>query len=125
MQQQKDVLVPLPAGLVTVVQAPRPAVVTQHNSLEHFGLPPKDFKRLCADGKLPAKRHGRTWAVDYDAGRKALTDRAAREAAAAAVTDGPPPPTAPPPPPVGGNGGTYEAKLLAESRARRAKRHGS
>lgn len=107
-----------PAGAV-VVQLPPPATVTQHNSEAHYGLPARDFKRLCAEGKLPGKRMGRIWAVDYEAGRRALTERVAREVAATQ--------TARPPAesqravearPDADDDGSYAAGILAAARAK-------
>jgi hypothetical protein len=69
-----------------IVVAPPPATVTQRTVEQHFGMPPRAFKRIVRDGLLPSKRVGRLIFVTYDDVRRVVTEGAvARERVEKAV----------------------------------------
>jgi hypothetical protein len=63
-----------------VVVAPPPATVTQRTAEQHFGLPPRAFRKLVREGLFPAKRVGRLIFATYEDVRRVVTEGAVAQA---------------------------------------------
>jgi hypothetical protein len=59
-----------------VVVAPEPATVNQKTAEQHFGIPPRLFKRMVREGLFPVKKIGRLIFAAYDDVKRAVTEGA-------------------------------------------------
>jgi hypothetical protein len=62
-------------GNFTIV-APTPATVTQRTVEQHFGIPPRTYRRMVREGAFPTKKVGRLIFAAYDDVRRAVTSEA-------------------------------------------------
>ncbi len=65
-----------------VVVAPEPATVTQRTVEQHFGIPPRLYKRMVREGLFPVKRLGHLILAAYADVKRAVTEGATSQARA-------------------------------------------